>query len=215
MPDRPASLTTTSYAVLGLLALRPWSGYALAQQMERSLRMIWPRAESRLYDEPRKLVAHGLATATREPAGRRRTEYAITETGRAALHRWLGRPGALPAMEFEGLLKVLYAEHGDHDAVLATLHHLQSEARARLQIGAALAAEYLDHSGPFPDRIHLNALAWEYLRRHHQTIADWAAWAATIVTGWTDTTPGPDKAAAALQIFATGTDGPIPRGPRP
>ena len=43
-------LTTTSYAILGLLAIKPWTTYELAQQMDRSLRRIWPRAKSKLYE---------------------------------------------------------------------------------------------------------------------------------------------------------------------
>ena len=53
----PKSLTTTSYAVLGLLALRPWTTYELAKQVQRSLDWFWPRAERKLYDEPKRLVA--------------------------------------------------------------------------------------------------------------------------------------------------------------
>ena len=39
-------LTGTSYAILGLLAIKPWSTYELAQQMSRSLYQVWPRATS-------------------------------------------------------------------------------------------------------------------------------------------------------------------------
>ena len=42
-------LTTTSHAVLGLLAVRPRSAYDLVRQIKRSnIRLIWPRAESKL-----------------------------------------------------------------------------------------------------------------------------------------------------------------------
>lgn len=103
-------LTTTSYVILGLLALRRWSTYELAQQMKRSIHYYWPRVESHIYEEPKKLVAHGLATATREYAGRRpRTVYAITDEGRKALQTWLAEPGKGPLVEFEGLVKVLFA----------------------------------------------------------------------------------------------------------
>ena len=102
---QPPKLTTTSYVILGHLALRDWSTYELAQQMKRSTRQYWPRAESKIYEEPKKLVAHGLATATREYTGRRpRTLYAITDTGRAALRRWLDEPGQPPLVEFEGIV---------------------------------------------------------------------------------------------------------------
>ena len=81
-----STLTTTSYVILGHLALRDWSSYELAQQMKRSTRHFWPRAQSKIYEEPKKLAAHGLATATREFTGRRpRTVYAITPKGREAL----------------------------------------------------------------------------------------------------------------------------------
>jgi DNA-binding PadR family transcriptional regulator len=100
------NLTTTSYAILGLLAIQPWSTYELAQQMERSLGRVWPRAQSKLYEEPKKLVAHGLAKASVEQVGQRpRTRYAITPKGRRALATWLREPGAGPVLEFEQLLK--------------------------------------------------------------------------------------------------------------
>src|SRR6185295_17458042 len=87
-------LTTTSYAVLGLLALRSWTTYELAEQMQRALGLFWPRAVSGLYEEPKKLVAAGLARATADDVGRRpRTRYAITPSGRRALASWVGTEG--------------------------------------------------------------------------------------------------------------------------
>ena len=50
---KPPALTTTSYAILGLLAVKPWTTYELAQQMRRALGQFWPRAESKLYEEPK------------------------------------------------------------------------------------------------------------------------------------------------------------------
>ena len=82
MSTTAPELTTTSYAILGLLAIRPWSTYELARQMQRDLRFAWPRAESNLYAEPKKLIAHGLATASSEPRGkRRRTVYTTVTRG--------------------------------------------------------------------------------------------------------------------------------------
>src|SRR5690349_18110968 len=107
------ALTTTSYAILGLLAIRPWTTYELAKQMEVSLRNFWPRAERKLYEEPRKLVEHGLAEVTKDAVGNRpRSIYRITPEGRSALRAWLGEPGALASLEFETLIKVFFAEQG-------------------------------------------------------------------------------------------------------
>ena len=57
-------LTTTSYAILGLLAVKPWATYDLAKQLQRSLHFFWPRAESNLYAEPKRLVEAGLHIPT-------------------------------------------------------------------------------------------------------------------------------------------------------
>ena len=115
-------LTTTSYVILGLLSLRSWSTYELAQQMRRSLRYYWPRAESHIYEAPKRLVDHGLATASLEHAGRRRrTVYTITAKGRKALRAWLAEPGHGPLVEFEGLVKLLFAEGAGKSELLATL----------------------------------------------------------------------------------------------
>jgi len=88
-------LTTTSFAILGLLAIKPWSTYELTKLMRRALLAVWPRAESNLYREPHRLVQAGLATAERVDVGRRRrTEYAITAAGRRALETWLATPAS-------------------------------------------------------------------------------------------------------------------------
>src|SRR5437763_16833093 len=92
-------LTTTTYAILGLLAIRPWTSYELTKQMDRSLGRIWPRAASKLYEEPKKLVDAGLAVGTSEMVGRRpRTMYSITPAGRAAVAEWLHEPGSGPVL---------------------------------------------------------------------------------------------------------------------
>ena len=44
MSRRP--LTTTSFAILGLLAIQPWATYDLAKLMRRSLHFFWPRARA-------------------------------------------------------------------------------------------------------------------------------------------------------------------------
>ena len=99
-------LTATSFAILGLLALRPWQPYELAKQINRSLSHFWPRAESNLYAEAKRLVAGGYAVARQEPTGeRRRTVYRITPLGRKALRQWLDEPGGEVRLESEALLK--------------------------------------------------------------------------------------------------------------
>src|SRR5260370_275846 len=118
-------LTTTSYAILGLLSLRPWSAYDLSKQMKRSLDLCWPRAERAIYYEPKNLLAHGLVEAKTESNGRRtRTVYTITPRGRRALKRWLAQPSSTrPEFESEAVGRALFAEHGSKNDLLPALRH--------------------------------------------------------------------------------------------
>src|SRR5215470_51473 len=167
-------LTTTSYAVLGLLAIKPWSSYELTQQMDRSLGRIWPRAVSKLYEEPKKLAAHGLARSATERNGRRiRTVYAITPEGRAALRDWLAEPGQGPALESEQPLKVFFADHGTTTDVLATLAAAEDWARARCQESLQIAEQYAQERGPFPERAAVLALTSRFLTDFYVLVADW------------------------------------------
>jgi len=189
-------MTTTSYALLGLLALKPWTTYELTQQMERSLGRIWPRATSKLYEEPKKLVALGLARASDDPVGRRRrTVYSITARGRRALARWLRTPGAGPVLEFEQLLQLHFAEHGSKQDALATLAAARTWAIERNEENLAVGRTYLAGEGLFQDRAAINSLGGRFLTDFYAMVKDWAEWATAIVDAWPD-----DPAAAQVDM---------------
>jgi PadR family transcriptional regulator AphA len=205
----PRDRTTTSYAVLGLLALRPWTSYELAKQVQRSLRWFWPRAERKLYDEPKRLAEEGLATAAREHTGRRgRTVYTITDAGRAALREWLGEPPAPPILEFEGMVKVFFADAGSKAQLLDALTRVEEQAARRLAEIAELAAT---RPVTFPERAHLSAIGLRMHLEQEQATRHWARWARQQVLQWQDTAdPGewdPDRVLAEIAASA-GAGGP-------
>ena len=181
------SLTTTSYAILGLLAVKPWSTYELTQQMERSLGHMWPRAASKLYEEPKKLVDHGLARASEDRVGRRpRTVYSITAKGRRALADWLHEPGEGPVLEWEQLVKVFFSDNGTKSDALATIDAARQWAQGRSAQTAAVGHQYLDQGGPFPERSAQTNVSVRFLIDFYALVADWARWAHAIVDTWPD-----------------------------
>ena len=106
------SLTPTSYLVLGLLAREgPSTPYDLKRHVAATIGHFWAFPHALLYKEPARLVGLGLATEQREPAGRRRRRFSITEAGRAALRAWLGRPARRPPeLRDPGLLQLFFAD---------------------------------------------------------------------------------------------------------
>ena len=178
-------LTTTSYAVLSLLAVQPWSAYELTHQMSRSLRWFWPKAESLVYEECKNLARHGLASTHREHQGRRpRTVYTITEAGRITLREWFDQPTAGPRLEFEALLQVAFADHGTHDQLLKNLKAIRADADRNRDTALAQMRDYAETGGPFPERLPVIALTGKFFGEFADLLARWAAWAENAVTEW-------------------------------
>lgn len=194
LSSRTRELTTTSHAILGLLAIRPWSTYELARQMRRSLRYVWPRAESNLYAEPKRLVDGGFAEARSEPVGkRRRTVYSITAEGRAALASWLAEPATESRLESETLVKLLFAPCGSKENLLDHLRRFRDELETKQQALRAIFRDYLDGQDPFPERVHVNVVCYRLIWDQTATAASWVAWAIELVERWPDVAKPADR----------------------
>jgi len=211
MPDRDSSAsvaarsprTTTSHALLGLLSVRAWTTYELAKQVRRSLNWFWPRAERKLYDEPKRLVADGLATATREHTGLRpRTVYGITPAGRTALRSWLDEPSAPRTAEFEAMLKVFFADAGTLEQLDATLRAIEQEAVDRLAALAAMTEQGLAGTTEFPKRLHLGAVTLRLQCEQEIAVLRWSRWARRQASQWraADDPGGWDHRAAMAEV---------------
>jgi PadR family transcriptional regulator, regulatory protein AphA len=183
--SRDLRLTSTSYALLGLLAVQSWTTYELAKQMDRTLSRFWPRARSKVLEEPKKLVALSLATATEEAVGRRRrTVYSITAEGRRVLAAWVTEPGDGPVLEFEQLLKVFFSENGSRDDLLRNLRDVRAGAYERTLRNIDVARSVLDRRTPFPDRDAVNQLVGTFLMDFDDMVDRWAEWAIGVVETW-------------------------------
>jgi PadR family transcriptional regulator, regulatory protein AphA len=207
--SRADELTPTSYAILGLLALRDWSTYELAQQMQRSMRLWWPRAESRVYEEPKRLVRLELARTRDEGVGARpRTVYGITDHGRDTLRDWLSDPAGIFRLEFEAMVKVFFADQGTKSQLVANIDRIRGAALADLQRDQSFVEQYLTTGGPFPERLHIIGLVTDlYARLLHATV-EWADDASAEVAAWRSTRAAPDPT-ARLRARHVG-DQPVP-----
>ena len=182
------SLTTTSYAILGLLSIRAWSTYELAQLMNRSVHFMWPRAESNLYAEPKRLVEAGMATADVVWNGdRKRTVYSITPAGKAALGTWLAEEPGPQRLESEAALRVLFGNLGSKDDLLAAIARVAADAEESITHFCDLGDEYANGTGQFPERIHVNTLILTLMVEQARAAARWAVWATREVEQWADT----------------------------
>jgi len=184
VPPRP---TTSSYALLGLLALRPWSAYELAQQATRSLRYTHPRTESHLYEEAKRLLRLGWATTSTEHHGRRtRTIYTITGDGRLALQDWFATPPRPPQLDFEALLRLLFADQTDKATLDRCLEETAADARHLFDdaIERLLRPYVTDDDAPFPERRHIAALVAAFVADYLHLVERWAEFAREEIHSW-------------------------------
>ena len=169
------------YALLGLLAEEPASGYELTRKFEQALqRYAWHAQHSQIYPELTRLAANGLVAVIDEGARGRRT-YAITEAGRTDLRQWLLHPPDVFVVRNEFVLRLfllstLTAE--DARAVLAPV--VEDSARELQALREAIAKADADDPGATAEPgtgLPLGRLVAEYGLRSFQTLHDWAKWA--------------------------------------
>jgi PadR family transcriptional regulator, regulatory protein AphA len=181
-------MTISSYAVLALLDLKPWTGYELTHQAQRSLRYAWPKSERLLYSEPKKLVELGYATTHTEATGnRRRNVYEITEAGRVALNEWTKTRTQPPSFEIEALLRLLFADHGTLEDLLGALDELEADIGEHHDAIVELMASYLNGGHPFPERTHLSVLFATFQIEMFKSIERWIEFARDEIDQWSDT----------------------------
>jgi PadR family transcriptional regulator, regulatory protein AphA len=180
--------------------VRPWSTYELARQRVRYFR--WPRAESAIYREVKRLATMGLVTAEREYVGKRpRTVYSITEAGRQVLREWLDTPVSPFAMDFEAMIRLFIAPLGTKKQLVTTLEQVRDDAQDMLRFGGAVKQEFLEGRAALQDQVYIRAHAVDFFISLLTTVDDWAGRTLAEIEGWEDLTPD-GKNDRGLQIMA-------------
>jgi DNA-binding PadR family transcriptional regulator len=185
MPSQP---TTTSFALLGLLGIKPWTAYEIVAQIKRGVHFFWPRSDAHLYAELKRIVERGHATAAVEEGRRgQRTRYTITPEGRAALTQWLGSEPAAPVVEVEGLLRMFLGDQGTADDLRESLEATARHSREFHAKGMVLIDELLDTGGPFPHRLHLVEPMVTFLDDFYRLLVQWCGQTISEIDEWPDT----------------------------
>ena len=200
-----SKITTTGYSILALLAIRPLSTYELAQRMKLSfLRAIWPRAESQIYAEPKRLVREGLASSKSEPRGDRpRTVYRITRKGRGALRRWLREPSTRFRYQSEALVKIAFVDRGDREDLLRNIEAMRSEALDDARIYLEVAERVIRDGPQVPEQAHLSALVDEFIVEIIESRLRWARFAEVFSRQWAEPVGSEATAAQAAAWWKT------------
>jgi DNA-binding PadR family transcriptional regulator len=196
MPSKP---TTTSFALLGLLGIKPWTAYEIVAQIKRGMHFFWPRSDAHLYAELKRLVERGHAFAEVVDGRRKQaTRYTITPEGRVALSEWFGTEPAAPLLEVEGFLRMFLGDQASKADLRASLEATARQAREMRAKGKALIDDLLDTGGPFPHRLHLVERQATFIADFYRDLIEWCEQTIADIDRWPDTrdiglTPGGRK----------------------
>ena len=114
--------TAVTPVVLGLLALRPRSGYDIKTVVDRSTRFFWAASYGQIYPELKRLEAEGLIEGEDASNGNRgRRVYELTDAGHEALRDWLLGPDVMIELRDESLLRLFFADELPREQALALL----------------------------------------------------------------------------------------------
>ena len=125
--------TAVTWAVLGLVAMEPRSGYDVKRIIDRSVRHFWAASYGQIYPELRRLEQAAWIEGDDAPrGGRSRRLYRITAEGRAALNTWLHGHETRIELRDESLLRLFFADSLPHDNALALLRGRREGYRGML-----------------------------------------------------------------------------------
>lgn len=88
---------STRYVLLGLLDIKPMSGYDIRRNLKISLDSLWSASYGQIYPTLHRLAAEGMVHPVSVPTGsRERIVYHLTDEGRDEFRAWLREPVSYP-----------------------------------------------------------------------------------------------------------------------
>ena len=112
-------LTELSYVVMNLIGQGGAAPHDLVQMARRGQRLYWAGAESKIYEQPKRLEKLGYLVSEKQPGKTTpRTFYRLTDKGTAALRDWLARPSHFPRIQSEAAIRIQSSDLVEDPAVI-------------------------------------------------------------------------------------------------
>ena len=169
MPTKSSS----NYAILGLLAIRPMTAYEIVKFSKETIGFFWNESYGNIYSILKKLLATGHIHLLEEiNQGRRRKTYAITDRGIKNLKEWLNKPAGEIILRDELLLKIFISEKEDIPYLYQSIQQEENDMKQALdaldQVQQGIDA--VDHD---PVRKKLWLLTLEYGKQFANARYEW------------------------------------------
>lgn len=197
-----ARSNTTRYVILGLLSVRPSSGYEIRKDVAEVTGYFWNESFGQIYPTLKRLATEGLAAKRTERTGSRaRHVYRITPRGSAALRAWLAEPVRPEPVRRELLLKLFF---GRSVAPQTLAKHVMAHRERALALGrevTAIRKKLLRDASTSPDLPYW-LLTARFGERTSQASVEWADETLLALRSWPPARTTPARTTGARTTSA-------------
>ena len=169
----------SKFALLGMLADCPMSGYDLRKHAAHSVAHFWKEDYGHIYPTLKLLVDEGLATRVEEPAAAGkpgRHVYTVTDEGRDALSAWLEEMPNPPNLRIELLLKVFFGGMAESERLAEMLSAQAAACEAslrQLRETEALIRRAIAKGGEKGRAARFQLATLDYGKSYYENFAAW------------------------------------------
>jgi PadR family transcriptional regulator AphA len=137
------------FALLGLLAVQPASGYDLKRAINRSTYFIWNATGPQIYNTLNGLREEGYITSRSQPQQGKPVKHihTITASGRAALKDFMGKPIRASVTRDEILLRIFFGNFASKTTIKRELGAYLDRIRLERAQMEATEARITAHPG--------------------------------------------------------------------
>lgn len=129
-----ATTNKTKYAILGVLSIKPCSGYDIKKFCDKSISYFWNENFGHIYPVLKQLEADKLIRPEDNTSESRRKIYHITEKGRQAFCEWLVQPIELQPKRSELLLKLSFGNYMPKERVFTMMNEVKERNQRNLEL---------------------------------------------------------------------------------
>jgi DNA-binding PadR family transcriptional regulator len=183
-----AGVSVLGFAVLGLLAEGPLSGYDVKLRMAEPVGFFWRASHSQIYPELAKLEAGGLVVHKEVPQRGKpdKKMYEITAAGLSAVKEWVSEPARMGPTRDEATLKAYLSWLGEPGKMAEMFRELAEKHEEKLK-GYEETEAWMKSEWGEPEGFEARKFAgYAALRRgigFERTNAEWCRWVAKKLEG--------------------------------
>ena len=160
------------YAVLGMVSLRPMTGYEIKKAYARGPANFMPISFGQIYPVLARLEKEKLIRQETKPGSRGSIGYAISQSGERALREWVAS-SAVPAGYRELLLRLFFASPGEIQGLRGAVTAFRDKQQAALDHYDA-TGKWLDEAHGQSPRLPIWKLVMDYGILQSQAYLRWA-----------------------------------------